>query len=776
MRLRSLMLAMAGASACLAAPATAERRDRPRRATTSACVSDAGVRARADALIARMTVAEKAGQLTQRFALPFNVKQIDQAVTGGNVGALLFVSDPKETNRLQRLALDTSRLKIPLLFGFDVVHGFRTIFPVPIGYAASWDPAMVERISAIAAAEARAAGVSWTFSPMIDVTRDPRWGRIVEGPGEDPFLASVMAAAQVRGFQGPCLGSPGRVIAGAKHFAGYGAAAGGRDYDEASIGDADLHNIYLPPFKAAVDAGAGNIMAAYMALNGVPASANRFLLQDVLRDRWGFKGFVVSDADAVKNLVTHGVAADPGEAARKALDAGIDMEMAIAVPAFDRLPDQLAAGTVSPARLDEAVRRILEAKIRMGLFEHPYVDEAAAAKLLGSPAHRVAARQAAERSAVLLRNEGNLLPLDQKAVKSLAVIGPLADSEVDTAGPAVFEQQMPRAITVASGLRALLGAGVRVDVIKGVSLPSRLNPSPFDMATGGSAKPPVGDEAAEIARAVAAARSADIAVLVLGEGQNMIGEQGSRSTLELPGRQRELLDAVVATGKPVVLLLMSARPLTIADTKAAAILDLWYPGSEGGAAAANLLFGRAAPAGRLPFTWPRDVGQVPLFYAHLKSHEPRNANNRYWNAPGSPAFPFGYGLSYSTFTYANPQVDRAAISPDDQVTISVDLTNTGARVADEVAQLYLGQRTGSAARPVRELKGFQRVTLRPGERRTLSFVLRPEDRRYWSAERQDWVQDAAEFDVAVGRDSSAGFGTSFKVMRTATPLATSQHE
>lgn len=763
MRLRAVALSLASLTALCSWPTAAAAQERLAETRKGRCPDGARTRARADALLARMTPAEKAGQLTQRFAIPFSIKQIERGISDGTLGSLLFVSDPKETNRLQRLALQKSRLKIPLLFGFDVVHGFRTIFPVPIGYAASWDPAMVERISAIAAREARAVGIHWTFSPMLDIARDPRWGRIVEGAGEDPYLGSAMAVAQVRGFQGSCLGDTGHVIAGAKHFVAYGAAAGGRDYDEVSVSEADLWNIYLPPFKAAIDAGVGNVMSAYMGLNGIPASGNRFLLTDVLREKWGFKGFVVSDADAVKNLETHGFAEGDGQAAQKALAAGVDMEMAIAAPAYTRLPEQLSDGGITGQQLDDSVRRVLEAKFRMGLFEKPYIDEAAVQKVFGNPTHAVAAREAAERSAVLLRNEGGILPLDRKALKSLAIIGPLADSQTDTAGPYIFEQRVPTAVTVVAGLRAKLGSSVRVTYEKGVSLPSRLYPSMFEAAMGAPKKEPEFDDTVGITRAVEAARSADAAILVLGEAQNMIGEYGSRSTLELPGRQRELLDAVVATGKPVILLLMSARPLSLHDTKAAAILNLWYPGSQGGAAAANLLFGDAVPGGKLPFTWPRNVGQVPMFYARLASHDPAKADKRYWNEPGSPTYPFGYGLSYSSFHYSNFGLDRSEIAPGGVVTVSVDLKNSGARIADEVAQLYIHQRTGSAARPVRELKGFQRVTLRPGETRTLKFKLGPQELRYWNTEMRNWVQDASVFDVAIGGDSTAPIRTSFKV-------------
>lgn len=727
-------------------------------------LSEADVLARADALIAQMTPEEKAGQLAILFALPQMAKGIEAQVAGGKVGALLFVTDPAAINRLQHLAVDTSRLKIPLLFGFDVIHGLTTIFPVPIGNAASWDPEGVARNQAIAASEARAVGIHWAFAPMVDIARDPRWGRMVEGAGEDPYLGSAMAAAQVRGFQGPFIGSPGHIIAGPKHFAGYGAALGGRDYDEVDLSDSALWNTYLPPFKAAVDAGAGNIMSAYMGLNGVPATGNAWLLNEVLRNQWGFKGFVVSDAEAVKSLQTHGFATAPQDAAARALQAGLDMEMALFAPATAQLPNALAQGTVTTAQIDEAVRRVLAAKIRMGLFESPYVDEASAATTLAAPAHLLAARLAAERAAVLLRNDGGLLPLNRKTLKSIAVIGPLADAARDTLGPWVFNQNKPPHESILSGIKAKVGAGVRVDFAPGVTIPARFNPSPFGMINGTIERAePAGGDTAGIAAAVARAQAAEVAVVVLGEAENMIGELASKSTLDLPGRQQELLEAVVATGKPVVVVLMNGRPLDLHGAKAQAILEVWYPGSAGGAATANLLFGDAVPGGKLPFTWPRNVGQVPTNYAHLASHDPKGTDKRYWNEAGGPAWPFGHGLSYSSFAYASPKIDKPAIAPGQSVTITADLTNTGPRTADEVAQLYIHQRSGTAARPVRELKGFARVTLKPGETRTVSFVLGEAELRYWNAAKRGWTIDDSVFDVAVGGDSTAAFGATFAV-------------
>jgi beta-glucosidase len=755
-------------------------------------LSEAEVAERVDTLIAGMTVAEKAGQLTQFFYFDLPPADgaadqasggaeapgpgfagqgvtVDEALARGEVGSLLFVTDPAQINRLQRRAVEGNRHGIPVLFGFDVIHGLRTIFPVPVAMAASWDPGCIERSQAVAAREARAAGIHWAFAPMVDIARDPRWGRIVEGAGEDPYLGAAVAAAQVRGFQGDGLGSPGRIIAGPKHFAGYGAALGGRDYDEVNLSDSELWNVYLPPFKAAVDAGAGNIMTAYMDLNGIPATGNHWLLAEVLRGRWGFDGFLVSDAQAVHNLRTHGFAADLTDAGARAVRAGVDMEMAVGDPAYAHLPAAVEAGLVDEEALDACVRRILAAKIRMGLLDQPYVDEDQAREVLADPAHRAAARESARRSAVLLRNEGGLLPLASPhsiAVGSIAVIGPLADSRRDILGPWVFDFDLDETVTVLDGIRNRAGHGVEVGYAPGIRPAQRVFPSMFDMFANNAPVDPDGfDDDAELARAVALARASDVALVVLGEWQNMIGEAASRSSLELPGGQLALLQAVVATGTPVVLLVMNGRPLDLrwAAEHVPAILDIWYPGTQGGAAVADVIFGDVAPGGKLPFTWPRTVGQVPLIYSHTISHDPANQGRRYWDEESTPLFPFGYGLSYSRFEYRDLTLDRDRIQAGQTVTVSVTVTNAGERAGDEVAQLYIRQRHGTASRPVRELKGFRRITLDAGESRTVTFPLGPAELRYWNAAARDWVIDATTIDVFAGGDSAAELTASFTV-------------
>lgn len=742
---------------------------------------------RATALLATMTLEEKSGQLSQYFYFGGWTAQndlVETQVRSGQAGSLLFVAEARETNRLQRIAVEESRLGIPLLFGFDVIHGLRTIAPVPLGMAASWDPQLYERVQAMAAREARSVGIHWAFAPMVDIARDPRWGRIVEGAGEDPYLGAQMGAAQVRGFQGAALGAPEHIVAGPKHYIGYGAAIGGRDYDEVSLTEGELRNVYLPPFAAAVAAGAGNIMTSYVGIDGVPGAADRHLITDVLRGELDFAGFVVSDAASVMDLVTHGFARDEQDAAVRALQAGLDMEMwtgmqiapgadpTPTVGAFSTLANAIRSGAVQEEILDQAVRRILMLKLRLGLFEQPYVDEAAAASIMSDPAHREAARVAAERCAVLLRNEG-VLPLDRSAVRSIAVIGPLADDRPATLGPWVFAPDLDATVTILDGLRRTAGDSVQIEHAPGLPIPARVIPSPFAAladSLGMPASPAVPfDEPAEFARAVALARASDVAVLVLGEAADMNGEAASRSTLDLPGRQLELLEAVAATGTPIVLVLLSGRPLDLrrAAPLASAILAAWHPGSEGGLAVARLLFGDATPGGKLPISWPRSVGQVPLIYARLTSHQPSTSHQRYWEEESTPLFPFGFGLSYGQVEYGNLTLSAAQIGLDDTVEATVELRNTSARAVEEVAQLYLHQRYGRAARPVRELKAFKRVTLEPGETRTLRFAIPASARRYWSTADRAYVLDESDFDVWVGGASTAELHGEFAVRGSA---------
>jgi len=733
---------------------------------------------RANALLAKMTLEEKIGQLNQLFFLSQLMKPeiLEPGIREGKIGSLLFVTNPALINRFQKVAVEQSRLKIPLLFGFDVIHGFRTVFPVPLAMASSWDPTMVERAQTIAAREARAVGVRWTFAPMVDIARDPRWGRIVEGAGEDPYLGAKMSAAQVRGFQGSDPSAPGRLLACVKHFAGYGAADGGRDYDSAYLSDAELYNVYLPPFKAAVDAGVGSVMSAYMDLNDVPATGNAFLLNDVLRKQWDFKGFVVSDANSVGDLVTHGFAADKADAAFRALTAGVDMEMTfplgdVGFAYANSLAKLVDERRLSIAQIDNAVRRILETKLRLGLFENPYVDESAVASNHNNPEHRQFARLAAQRSAVLLRNEGNLLPLTRgdSKISSIAVVGPLADSKRDIRGSWTLADDVKTAVTVVEGIRTKVGPVVKVDYAQGVDI-GRSYPSIFDIFSGPRPKPwSEAQQREEFEKALALARSSDLVVLVLGEHEEMSGEGATHSTIDLPGRQRELLEAVSALGKPTVLVLINGRPVDIhwAVNRVPAILEAWHPGSEGGNAIADLIYGDATPGGKLPVTWPRSSGQIPIYYAHNLTQKPETAKDftsRYWDMPTSPLYPFGYGLSYTTFAYSNLRVSKAQAKVGESVEVLVDVENTGRRAGEEVVQLYIHQRSGGAARPVRELKGFERVALASGEKKTVRFTLGKAELTYWSSAVKGWVQEPATFDVWAGGDSTATLATTFRVV------------
>ena len=721
--------------------------------------SETEVARRVEALLERMSLAEKVGQLTQIGAADFVVgPEPEGIIRRGGAGSVLWLNDAKRFNALQKIAVEESPSKIPLLFALDVIHGYRTIFPVPLAMASSWDPNLAEQAQAVAAKEARAGGLHWTFGPMLDIARDARWGRIVEGAGEDSFLGAAMAAAQVRGFQGPYPGAPEHLVACAKHFAGYGAADGGRDYDPVYLSEAQLRNVYLPPFHAAVKAGVGTFMSAYMDLNNVPASGNGWLLQDILRGEWGFQGFVVSDAFAVGNLIIQGFASDGRDAAFRALSAGVNMDMASSTY-LHNLSGLVEEGTLKEAQIDAAVRPILAVKVRMGLFEEPYVDETLLDQVVALPEHRQAARLAAQRSMVLLRNEGGLLPLP-KSLRNVAVIGPLADSKEATEGSWMVFGHQPAAVTVLQGIRAKLPQA-RVEHASGPEI-RRDIPSFFEDIDPKTRRPAQTPEAAEAAfqAAVATARRADLVVMVLGENADMAGEAATRGSLDLSGRQQELLQEVVALGKPVVLVLLNGRPLSIvwAAEHVPAILEAWEPGSEGGNAVADILFGDANPGGKLPVTFPRSGSHEPLYYARTLTHQPEHHpqyRSRYWDSPTTPLYPFGFGLSYTTFSIANLTVSSTQVKVGQSVTVAADVTNTGRVAGDEVVQLYIHQKAGSDSRPVRELKGFERITLQPGETRTVTFRLGPDGLGYWSTNARRWIQDAAVFDIWVGGDSLA---------------------
>jgi len=745
--------------------------------TAANSLTEQQIRDKARNLLRQMTLDEKVAQLSQLPGFPApefreNVSlTLEEALKKFGAGSVLWVSDPKEINRLQHVAVEQSRLHIPVLFGLDVIHGYHTIFPAPLAMASSWDTKMVESAQAVAAQEARAAGIQWTFAPMVDIARDARWGRMVEGAGEDAFLGAAMARAQVLGFQGKQLGAPDRVLACVKHFAGYGAADGGRDYDSSYIPEEQLWNTYLPPFKAALDAGAGSVMSAYMDLNDVPASGNPWLLHDVLRESWNFQGFVVSDAFAVRSLATHGYARDPQDAAHKAFTAGLNMDMASGTY-LKYLPIELQQGRISMPQIDDAVLPILETKFRMGLFDHPYIDEARIEPARNDPAHGPLARSAVQRSTVLLRNQAALLPLDKsgKTIHSIAVIGPLGDAEADLLSMWGAMTKPGPTVSIVQGVREKVGSAISVAFAHGPNL-KREFPSPFENIP----IVPLREQAAQTPQeaqhatqeAVALASRSDVAILVLGELDLMSAEYASRSSLKLSSGQEELLEAVAATGKPVILVLINGRPLEInwAAAHVPAILEAWYPGSEGGRGIADLLFGDANPSGHLPVSWPRSSGQLPLYYNHNLTQNPETApdfKSRYWDLPSTPLYPFGYGLSYTTFSFDNLQVTPTA-RVGDTIEVSADVSNTGNRAGDAVVQLYIHQRAGSASRPVRQLKGFDRIALEPGAKRTVHFTLAKDELQFWSPIEKKWVVEAEQFDVWLGEDSRAKLHGEFRL-------------
>ncbi len=729
--------------------------------------SESGVDRFVDTLLSKMTLAEKIGQMEQTAGQPMYTPpaRAEELARTGGTGSFLFFTDPVRINELQRIAVTSSRLHIPLLFGYDVIHGFRTIAPIPLAMASSWDPELVIRTQSMAAKEARAAGLHWTFAPMVDIARDARWGRIMEGAGEDPFLGETMAAAQVRGFQGEFIGSPDHIISSVKHFAGYGAAEGGRDYDSSDISDELLYNVYLRPYKAGVDAGTASIMSAYMDLNGVPATGNTWLLQDVLRKEWAFKGFVVSDWDSVSSLETHGFAADPADAALRAANAGVNMEMTSSTYR-EHLADAVKRGEITEAQIDALVRPLLATKYRLGLFRQPYVDLERFRGVTGAPEQRAAVREAAEQTAVLLRNENGTLPL-RKDLRSIAVIGPLADSKLDTLGSWAIHGDRENVITVAQGIREHL-PGANVSVSMGVEI-ERGSPTIFDEQvppTKATLTTQVAREA-EFQHALDLARAADVTVLVLGEAQTMNGERASRASLSLPGEQQRLLEAAAALGKPIVLVLMTGRPLDItwASTHVPAILNAWYPGSEGGRSVANLLFGDANPSGHLPVSWPRSAGQEPLFYNTNLTQIPEDTQGRYWDLPSTPLYPFGYGLSYSSFNLRDLRTDRSTLRAGETLRVRLTLQNVSSVAGAQVIQIYTHQRAGSASRPVRELKAYRKVLVPANGTQSVELSFNADDLSFWSPAFHRRVLEPGTFDLWAGTDSRAALHTTFVVVK-----------
>ncbi|MFI4945622.1 MAG: glycoside hydrolase family 3 N-terminal domain-containing protein [Burkholderiales bacterium] len=729
----------------------------------TAHAAERDVERRANELVAKMTLPEKIGQLVQindyDGAIPESLKQ---RLREGRVGSMLNEIVPAASQEIQRIAVEESRLGIPLLMGRDVIHGYRTIFPIPLGQAAAWEPQLVTDAASVAAEEAAAAGFQWTFAPMMDVARDPRWGRIAEGFGEDPHLASVLAAAMVRGFQGEDPSAPNRIAACAKHFAGYGAAEGGRDYDSAWIPEGLLRDVYLPPFKAAVDAGALTVMTSFNEINGVPSTGSEFLLRRVLRGEWGFKGLVVSDWESTAEMIAHGYSRDLKHAAEQSIAAGVDLEMQSTAYA-DHLEALVTSGAVPVRLVDEAVRNVLRVKLQVGLFDtrRPF---AAALPAAPSPRARELAKSAALKSVVLLKNEGALLPLAKAA--SVAVIGPLADDPYEVLGTWNRDGQIADTVTPLAAIRTLLADAARVRYAQGL---------PHSRSR----------DVAGLPAAVEAARQSDVALVFVGEEAILSGEAHSRAHLDLPGAQKQLVDEVAATGKPVVLVVLAGRPLTIPDVfdKARAVLYAWHPGTMTGPALADLLFGVESPSGKLPVTFPKTEGQIPVYYAHKNTGRPPTARKltllddiplrarqsslgdaaRYLDIGYEPLYPFGYGLSYTSFRYANLRLASARAKRSETLRVLVDLTNTGSRAADEVAQLYVRDLVGSLTRPVKELKGFRRVRLAAGETQTVAFDVPVETLGFHDLSMR-YVVEPGAFRLWVGGDSQSGLEAGFEVL------------
>ncbi|MGI4873562.1 MAG: glycoside hydrolase family 3 N-terminal domain-containing protein [Janthinobacterium lividum] len=704
------------------------------------------IEARITALLQQMTLEEKIGQLNQytgrELTGPATARKstLMASIRAGEVGSMLNVKGVADTRAIQAAALE-SRLHIPLLFGLDVIHGYQTTFPIPLAEAASWDLAAIRQGAHVAAREAAASGIHWTFAPMVDIGRDPRWGRVMEGAGEDTYLGCQIARARVLGFQGEKLGGTDAVMACAKHFAAYGAAIAGRDYNAVDMSEQQLWEVYLPPFKAAVDAGAATFMNSFNTLNGVPATGNSYLQRDVLKGKWNYQGFVVSDWGSIKEMVPWGYAQDRADAAQKAIAAGNDMDMESDAYHFE-LARLVQAGKVSPTLVDEAVRRVLRKKFELGLFDDPYKfsDARREKQVLGDPQNRVAARQMAQKSLVLLKNERATLPLTREA-RTIALIGPLAKAKRDLNGSWTVDTDTTRITSVYEGLRQRAGNATRLLYAKGCEAS--------------------GDSRAGFETAVAAARQADVVVLTVGETYDLSGEAKSRADIHLPGVQEELFKALKATGKPVAVVIFGGRPLIFNDIadQADAILYAWWPGSEGGAALASVLYGDYNPGGKLPSSFPRSLGQIPIAYSQqystgrpvLKSSDTRYKSS-YLDVPNTPRYAFGYGLSYTTFTYSDLKISRPQFSAAETAQVQLTLTNSGKVAGEEVVQLYLRDPVASVARPLKELKDFQKVQLKPGESRTLTFTLTRDKLSFYN-QQLTWVAEPGEFQVMVGSAS-----------------------
>jgi beta-glucosidase len=704
---------------------------------------DRGLTHRIDSLISLMTLEEKVGQLTL-YTSDYDVtgptirENYKEDIKAGKVGSIFNAFGAEYTRKLQEMAVKETRLGIPLLFGYDVIHGHRTIFPVPLGEAASWDLEAIETSARVAATEASAEGLHWTFAPMCDIARDPRWGRMAEGAGEDTYLGSAIAVARVKGFQGDRLGATNTVMACVKHFAAYGAAQAGRDYHTVDMSDRMLREVYLPPYKAAVDAGAATVMTSFNEYDGVPATGSRFLMTDVLRKEWGFDGFVVTDYTSIMEMMAHGVAEDKASAAAMALEAGVDMDMQAGFYQ-EALPALVKSGKIKEEVVNLSVRRVLQKKFELGLFEDPYrySDVQREKATIMRPEHLAAARDVARKSIVLLKNERGLLPL-AKTVKTIALIGPLANTKKDMIGSWSAAGDWSKAVTLLEGMKATVSPSTKLLYARGCNIND--------------------DSTKYLAEAVRTAKQADVVVLAVGEAAMMTGEAASRASLDLPGIQQKLVEEIHKTGKPVVLVLMNGRPLTInwIDRNIPAVLEAWYGGTQGGHAIADVIFGAYNPSGKLPVTFPKSVGQIPIFYSMKNTGRPMDANNKYTSKyldeSNDPLYPFGYGLSYTSFAYGDVTLSGSPITEQDTLTVTCSVTNAGSRAGEEVVQLYVRDWVGSVTRPVKELKGFRKVMLQPGESKTITFKLSAKDLSYYRKD-MTFGTEPGKFEVYIGGNS-----------------------
>jgi beta-glucosidase len=717
------------------------------------------------ALLGQMTLAEKIGQMNQVHAGDMEpVEVLGDALRAGRIGSVINQVDVATVNELQRIAVEESRLGIPLLVGRDVIHGFKTVMPIPLGQAATWNPEVVRQGAIVAAREAATSGINWTFAPMIDITRDPRWGRIAESPGEDPYLASVLAVAMVEGFQGDDLSAAGTIAACAKHFAGYGEAESGRDYATTNIPENELRNVHMRPFRAAVDAGVLTLMASFSDLNGVPATGNEFLMRQVLRDEWSFGGFVVSDWNSIHQLAVHGLTADDRESAMAAATAGVDMDMAGNVY-VGHLGELVEKGELDIDVIDTAVANILRAKFRLGLFENPYTDPDALPPI-GNPEALATAKTAALQSVVMLKNENSVLPLSKDRLERIAVIGPLADAPYEQLGTWIFDGDRELSVTALEGIRGLVGDDVQIEYVRAMETSRSKSTGPFD-------------------EAVAAAMQSDAALLFLGEESILSGEAHSRADINLPGAQAELVRRVRETGKPVVAVIIAGRPHTLTNIvdEVDAMLFAWHPGTMGGPAIAELLFGLESPSGKLPATFPRMVGQIPIYHSQKNTGKPPTPEKVvhiddidarapqtslgmtafHLDAGYTPLFPFGFGLSYAEFVYDDIRVSAEELPVGGTITVSAELTNRSDVAADEVAQLYVRDLVGNVTRPVRELKGFRRLRVEAGETVTVSFELHTDDLAFYGRDNTLMVEPG-DFHAWIGGSSDTSLRAEFRVV------------